>query len=86
MPQMKGDAFVVYEQEPPYKPRFVARRYILVRGGELSGPHEPMYLGDTLVEVRKQIPDRYYPQLAGGKDREDLLAFRNGARIIETWL
>lgn len=83
---MQGHAFVIYEQETPkYHPRFVARRYVLTRAG-MTGPVEPTFLGDTIEAVRMQLPEGLYPQPAAGKDREDRLAFTNGARIIETWL
>ncbi len=75
-----GDAWIVYEQFPPYRPRFVARRYTLRADGALAGPLEGVFVGGTIEDVRRQLPDGLSP-VPEARPQERL-----GAAIIETWI
>ena len=75
-----GDAWIVYEQFPPYSPRFVARFYSMNAGGTLRGPFGEPLIGDTVEEVRAKIPNGLSP-IPEAKPQE-----RGGAAIVETWI
>ena len=78
----KGDAWIIYEQFPPYSPRFVARRYRIRADGALCGPEVAGHalVGATIEAVRRQLPDGLSP-LPEAAPRERL-----GAAIVETWI
>lgn len=76
----KGDAWIVYEQFPPYRPRFVARRYRMRADGALAGPLEGVFVGATIEDVRQKLPDGLSP-VPEARPRECL-----GAAIVETWI